>query len=173
MRLFLAVELPDKVRKKICEVIEENKNLDNSLRYVNCDNLHITLKFLGEVSEVDNLINLLNKVKQNKFNCTLESMGTFPNKIFVRVLWIGVGKGNEELKQLYDKINLLTKNIRIEEKPYHTHVTIARCRGLKNNNILDKQFKSEQFAVKEFVLMQSKLSRKGPEYGVVKRFSLI
>ncbi len=114
MRTFIAIEIPEKARQVVWHFIQGQKNKNLPIKWVEFENLHITLKFLGEIKpeKLDDLVSLLVGVssKTKKFFLSLKDLGCFPGIRNPRVLWIGVAEGAEELKNLATIIdNDLTK----------------------------------------------------------------
>ncbi len=94
MRCFISVNLSDEVRKSIQSVIDDLRPQSRAVRWVPAENLHLTLKFLGEVDEgmVDDIRGLLAPIcgKYRSFDITLRGTGVFPNPARPRVIWIGI-----------------------------------------------------------------------------------
>lgn len=107
VRSFVAVDIetPDVVRK-IEEVQKEVLKLGLDIKLVERENLHLTLRFLGEIpqSNVDAAIRALAQLKFNRFQIRLADVGVFPGLSRPRVLWIGVSHGAEKLTELADVI---------------------------------------------------------------------
>ncbi|VVB75906.1 RNA 2',3'-cyclic phosphodiesterase [Candidatus Tiddalikarchaeum anstoanum] len=174
MRLFTAVEIPVNIRKKVQDLIDKYRKVEPCAKYVAYENIHITLKFLGDVGEkkVDNIIEELGKIKNKKFECRLGKIGGFPNTVHPKVVWVGLKEGADNLVNLYFGIDKATPGFSEELKPYHPHVTLFRCDGIVDKSIFGEQFESDSFKVENFLLMKSVLTPKGPVYSVVKSFKL-
>ncbi|MCK4429006.1 MAG: RNA 2',3'-cyclic phosphodiesterase, partial [Candidatus Aenigmarchaeota archaeon] len=83
MRCFIAINIPEEIKSKIAEA---TKNLtDSGLKKVEMKNLHLTLKFIGDVEEkkADEIKQILNKINFNKFDISLKNFGFFPNETFI------------------------------------------------------------------------------------------
>jgi len=172
-RVFFAINLPFKIRDRIAqeilELIPQNKT-----KKVERKNLHLTISFIGSVSQ-EQLREIIQKIepirKEKKFPVELTDFGQFNNK----VLWLGVKKGNEEMNSLRAKVVRLTET---KDEQFHPHVTLARNKHLKPktvDRILEKinstDF-SEEFIVKSLDLMESVLTKKGPKYSIIERVAL-
>ncbi len=180
MRTFIAVEIPEKQRKIIWEFINEQKKKNLLIKWVEFENLHITLKFLGEVDEkkLDEILPLLSTISSRtiSFNLCLENLGCFPNIRNPRVLWVGVSQGGDDLIKLATELeNVLYKiGFKKEEKKFHPHLTIGRIKTLCSvDDIINQPIKTDSFVVKEFILFKSTLLPTGPVYEKLNRFPLL
>ena len=164
MRLFFAIKIPESVRKEIINFT----NKFSEFCFVKSENYHITLKFIGEVKNENDLIKAVSNINFKKFKVQLNGVGTFPN-----VLWIGIQKGSNEVIKLAGIINKNTQDFKKEDYEFHPHVTISRDKKLVEKNILKESFISSEFEVNSFKLKQSILKKNSVEYKTVKSFSLI
>ena len=169
MRVFLCVELDKKAREELTRVIEEVKKSKLIItKYVEPENLHLTLKFFGEISdaEADDIKNKLETLKFRKFDAELEQVGYF-SEDFIRVLWAGIKC--TEAKGLVDKIEeLFGKN----DKETSCHITIARIKNVSDKNkfkefIKNFKIKKIKFPVDKIYLKKSVLTESGPVYSDV------
>ncbi|MBI5158921.1 RNA 2',3'-cyclic phosphodiesterase [Candidatus Micrarchaeota archaeon] len=177
MRCFIAVELSEQAKDNI----EEAKaKLPKTLKLVERENLHITIKFLGEISEekAKQVEKQLEKLARKKFALRLKGAGVFPSRKLVRVAWIGAE--SIELKQLADAVNNQLTQLGFEKDKFTSHATIARAREKLDatataqlNSFLD-EYKNTEFGestVESIVLKKSTLTPKGPIYEDVNRVS--
>ncbi len=174
MRLFIAVDIDEKLKQKILEV--QSKLPKHDLKLVEPENLHFTLKFLGEqpddkISEISSILKNI-ALKYKHFAIQIENIGTFPSENYVRVIWVGsVG-----LEKLLLDVHTSLKKFKEEDHKPHPHLTIARVRASSPElkNVLSQLADSEigQMTVTSFVLKKSTLKRTGPVYEDVKRFDL-
>jgi len=182
MRLFLAINLPEDVKKRLEDVSRELPG-SCKCKLVEEGNKHLTLKFLGEVDDgkAEEVIKALGTVKLKPFECSVKGVGVFPNEKFVRVVWAGVDekKGGDEMKELYKAVDAALADFGFkDDKRFHAHATLARVRFVEDRQGLAEFLKRHadeefgEFEVKSFELMQSTLGRGGPEYSVVKGFEL-
>ena len=189
MRAFIAIDTPEFIKDKICGFIDNckeiapalrNKSSDTLIKYVERENLHITLKFLGEtdVKRVEALSDNLQKIELSQPEIRIRKTGGFPNIFFPKVIWAGIEE-NEILKSLFNKIEECSVNLGFEKesRDFHPHLTLARIKGnvdkellsfLKNNSNLE--FGS--FKAGEIRLYESKLKGNGPVYTVLQTFEL-
>lgn len=172
MRLFAGIPLPEQIREAIDRVIRDWKAEVSGIKYVERENLHITLKFIGEVEEqkAERIKELLGMVSFNPIEVELEGVGAFPSADRPRVVWIGVKKGFNEIAALSRQIDelLAWEGIPQEMKAFHPHVTIGRVRRYspaiksKMEKYAGRSFGS--FTVDRFVLYKSTLTPRGPIY---------
>ncbi|MGC8948256.1 MAG: RNA 2',3'-cyclic phosphodiesterase [Thermoprotei archaeon] len=180
IRCFIAVDVKDEnVLNKIIRI--QNLLPNGSLKLVEKENMHFTLRFLGEIEQslVETIRNSLKSVSFNPFNIHLKGVGAFPSFHKPRVVWIGVSEGAENLMKLHSTINEILKNlhIRLEEEEFTPHLTIARVkypnRELPHilNELKDEDF--GQIIVKAFQFKQSILTPKGPIYKDLEVYSAV
>ncbi len=184
MRIFIAVELPDEVKKNIVELVSELKEVGSGVKWVEEKNLHITLKFLGWVEDrkVDHVVELATKAAggTGSFKAKFEGTGTFPSGKNPRVVWVGMGEGGEKLKKLADSLeeSLSNAGYRSEEKEFSSHVTIGRVKEKKGVEKLKEKmadFKDPKFGeaiIDHIDIMKSTLTPKGPIYERIKEVKL-
>lgn len=184
-RTFIAINLDSEIREYLFS-IKNNLNLDESkIKWVDKNNLHITLKFLGYISpEQIRLINLGLKEIINKcspFIIKLSSdIGVFPSYKMPRIIWVGIKEGANELKKLYNSIEIILYNngFSKENKVFSGHITIGRVKYIKDKNNLINFLKNMHVEclsqeVKSIELMESKLAPNGPIYNIINRFPLL
>lgn len=182
VRLFLAVDIPQAVKIKVEELLLRlKKRLKNvPLRFVETDNLHLTLKFIGEVSpeKAARIQNLLKTITYPAFKLSFFGGDSFPyGKKEPQVLYLGMG--DETLARLVSLLELSLKTLGVERDPkaYKGHLTLARVKGrmvppqVQIFKELTENF-SEDFVVREFILYQSRLSLDGPTYEALERYAL-
>jgi len=182
MRLFIAIDLGEDIIRRITKIEDELKRKDVDVKFVEPENLHLTLKFLGEVSE--NQLDVIKKETEmavsgfSEFQISIEGCGYFGNPNYIRVLWIGVNKGREKLIDIIDMLNKSLESVRRDEYKPNPHLTIGRVRSGKNREFLLHEVESLEHVklgeinVKEIKLKESVLSRKGPVYNDIKIFKL-
>ena len=184
IRTFVAVEISEEQREKIKKMLEEFKKQTGTqgISYVKPENLHITLRFFGDLSEEEIKIvkESLKKISEEtvKFKMSLKKVGAFPSLNYVKVLWAGVESGADELKNLKGKIYQIKVGKR-DKREFTAHITFARVKFLKDKEEfigLVKRFESEEFGeteVNEISLKKSELKPTGAVYSDLARFKLI
>ncbi len=168
MRCFIAIDLDKSLKLKLRDI---QRKLEGDIKIVPQENLHITLKFLGNVNEnkitqIKNIIkNTCSKFK--KFQMNIKGIGCFPNNNYIRVVWAGA-----ESKTFYDiavAIDNKLKELGFEKEKNHApHITLARVKSANHNikEILEK-FKNTDFGiliVSEISLFKSTLTKDGSVY---------
>ncbi|MDD5686683.1 MAG: RNA 2',3'-cyclic phosphodiesterase [Elusimicrobia bacterium] len=183
MRLFIAVNIKEENKKEVLKIQSTFKESFFDIKWVESENLHLTLKFLGEIAE-EKVNPLKEKIKQlvsgiKKFEIDFCRTGVFPNIEFPRVLWIGVEKGETELKNLSQNIETSLEEIGFEKekKLFSVHLTIGRFRSGKNKEKLKdiiKKVSVEKYEdiVESVFLIRSTLTANGPVYNIIEEFQL-
>ncbi|MCK4463096.1 MAG: RNA 2',3'-cyclic phosphodiesterase [Candidatus Omnitrophica bacterium] len=175
MRTFIAIELSDDVKKELASIQEELKKTGADVKWVKIENIHLTLKFLGNVDDdkIENIKTLLDKIASGyeKFEATLFKIGAFPKLEYPRVIWVGMDKGCNLAKEIASKIEDECEHIGFakENRPFSAHLTLGRVRSGKNKDALKKRLismsiKPQSFIVDKIILFQSTLTPKGPIY---------
>jgi len=130
MRVFTAIKIPPDARKTIGDFVVVHSTQIRELKWVKTENLHVTLKFMGERTEeeIGKIKELIREVagEFSGFHVTISGVDCFPDISKPRVLWAGVGEGAEILKNLEKK---LSENV--ETPHFVPHVTIARMKHLR------------------------------------------
>ena len=183
MRCFIAIAISDEIRKAIGSIIEKLGPGQKGLRWTTPENIHITLKFLGETDEkvVPDIKARLSSICSNSIPFTLNIHGTgvFPNPKHPNVLWVGIDK-SEEMKKLNMLIegSLSELGFEKETREFSPHLTIGRVKDRKGIEPVIKglyEF-NETFLgtihANEVLLMKSVLKPAGAEYSKVAVFKL-
>ena len=170
MRTFIAVGLSGEIRSKIKNLIEQLKNESENIKWVEEKNLHATLKFLGNVENIDEVIKSARQAVKGieKFKMALTGAGNFGG----RVLWVGIKQGKEDLGKIADRLNQLKP----EERPFSGHITIGRARGKISKTLKKlKEHENSEFGemmVEKINVMKSTLTRNGAIYEIIKEVML-
>jgi 2'-5' RNA ligase len=169
-RLFAAIELPLDVKTKLIEI---GGGIPGA-RWLQPEQLHLTLKFIGEVDGgvLRDVIEALGEVVSDPFDLELKGVGHFPPRRNPETLWVGVTR-NESLTSLHNRIESALARIGIdrESRKYAPHVAIARLRGPNVERVarylaMNGLFSLSPFPVTEFVLYSSVLSSEGAQYQI-------
>ena len=135
IRVFVAVELPPKVRNALADLIEQLKDTQiPGLRLVRPEGIHLTLKFLGDVpkSQVESIVAAVSQAAQasKAFALELGQPGVFPNRNASRVLWVGIGGDLSPLLALHQQVEvaLATLGFAEDRRGFNPHLTVARIR---------------------------------------------
>jgi len=182
MRLFLAVDMPDSIRRSAGDLVRQLNIPAQKVRWVKEENLHITLKFLGETPR-----ERLDAVKEGAraaatgfgpIGVCVEGAGVFPNKIKPRVFWLGIKGDSATLARLAAALNTVMAKLGFEDedRPFSPHLTIGRVQvdSAKGQVIRaaaaykDTAFGS--FTVDRLFLYESVLGPGGPKYTALGEF---
>lgn len=179
MRAFIAIEIPGEIKRRIGALIKECKMTGIApVKYVDIENMHITLKFLGETenSVLQAISDKFGRISSPPPELTIFSAGAFPGFDFARIVWVGI-KENQELKTTFMEIeNIVIKNgFKADERDFNPHITIARIKGKVTNEwigVVKKYtgFKFGSFKPEGFSIYRSDLDQKGPVYTKISFF---
>jgi 2'-5' RNA ligase len=186
LRTFIAVDIGKAIRAHAVALQETlARTGGGDVKWVEPENLHVTLLFLGEVDErtVPMVCRVVAERAQEypSFSMTVERVGCFPNLRRPRVLWIGIGEGAQELCELHDGLEgpLLDLGCyRREERQYTPHITLGRVRSERPADQLatalakNAGWRGGEIPVQEVLVMSSELTPKGPVYTVLSRGKL-
>ena len=179
MRLFVALEIPLTARQNLATLIASLRAITREPRWVRAENLHLTLKFLGEVApdKLARVETALAGIRSHQA-VTLEvrGLGFFPNEKNPRVFWAGI-EASSNLKTLAADIEDAMEKCGVarEKRGFSPHLTLARLErslpeGLRKVIAENAQREFGSLRTREFHLMQSKLKPAGAEYTTLKTF---
>src|SRR3989338_5342197 len=135
MRTFIAIELSEEIRNTLAQIQSHLKYASADVKWVEKDNIHLTLKFLGEVDEerCEKIKSILDEIasQTKQFEISLKDLGAFPKIDYPRVVWVGLDKGITESKELAERIDAALSEIGFqkETRPFAAHLTIGRVRS--------------------------------------------
>jgi 2'-5' RNA ligase len=186
MRLFVSVDLPDRLGDAVRAVQERFTDADG-LDRTDPTQAHLTLKFLGEVDpeRTDDLVAALETAVEAAgvapFEATFGGLGAFPSEEYIRVVWLGVRDdgGADRLATLADAVERETTALGFDERDhaFTPHVTLARMRHAGGKDLVQRVLREADpevgtATVEELRLTESDLTDDGPEYTTVARVSL-
>lgn len=182
-RMFVAVEVEESVREKLVMAQEQLAKTGADLKLVEPENVHVTMKFLGEVPEEKTgaIVDALKRAVAGTggFEAKVKGIGVFPGLNYIRVVWAGVAEGSEKFIELQRKIERELQPLGFrQEKDFVPHLTLARVRTARGRDRLVafvKEKGEEEFGatlVKAVELKQSKLMPSGPVYSTLARVEL-
>ena len=180
MRAFIAVDLPESIRAALRRKQASFRSDSPDARWTQPDGIHLTLKFLGEISDAkvrEVSESLKNLGGFESFVVGVKGLGFFPDARRPRVFWAGV-EAPASLSRLAGQVEeaMLRIGFAREERAFRPHLTLARFRVPQPQPallaLLAQQGEQElgNFGVSEFFLFESKLSPQGAEYRKVERF---
>jgi 2'-5' RNA ligase len=185
LRTFVAVEIGPEVRKAATELIKKFRALRADVKWVEPHNLHITLKFLGEVPEpqTEEICQVVTAVAAETapFEFELRGAGVFPHLGRPRTIWLGVGEGHEALVALHRQIDkaLAKLGFAAESRPPEPHLTIGRVRSggpaiteLGTLLLSHANFSVGKTTARDVVVFSSLLEQVGPTYEALGRAEL-
>ena len=138
IRVFIAVSFNQKLTGELRELQDQFKQLSLNASWVKPENIHLTLKFLGDVetNRVSKIFDPINKTALafSSFNLRLSNLGVFPNWNRPQVFWIGWDDKEEILKNLKKRLELELSDVGFprDMKPFSPHLTLARLRSPSN-----------------------------------------
>ncbi len=180
MRAFIAIDLPEKIKSRIAELEDDFKKCDLAFRWVRPENLHLTLKFLGDINQeqVSKIKEAITKIsgKFTSFQASLNDFGFFPNERNPRIFFISIDK-EELLKSIARELEEGLEPLGFDkENRFKSHITLARIKDLKNIDDLKPKIENirldEKFLIHAIILYESTLTGEGPIYGKIFKSNL-
>jgi 2'-5' RNA ligase len=183
MRLFVAVHLPEDMRQRLAATQERLRAVRADVSWVRPGNIHLTLKFLGEVAP-ERLAEIQAALRapagaSAPLDAAVAGVGTFGGRV-PRVIWAGVTAGAEALATLAGRVDAAMADVGFarEARPFAPHLTLGRVRSPKNAADLAAAVRAESRAafgtlrVSAFSLMESQLDPKGSIYTAREMFPI-
>jgi len=177
LRLFIAVEVEDvEVWRRILEFRDAvvSCSIDSGIKPVEDENVHLTLRFIGEVPEaylprISECIQLCSNFTE--FTMGIRGVGAFPSLTRPRVIWVGVKEGAEVLRSIHNTLERCVRSYAVEDREeFVPHITVARVKGrYRADCLLDylRSYEAKDFGttrVTQVKLKRSQLTPKGPVY---------
>jgi len=183
MRLFVALEIPSEVRENLAALLKSLRAVSPQTRWVRPENLHVTLKFIGEVPETKlaAIRSALARARSDQpVTVDFRGLGFFPNDKHPRVFWAGI-EASPNLKTLAADIDKGTEKLGIarEQRPFSPHLTLARFEppGLaeKLRSAIHENATRNfgTLRTNQFHLIESKLKPSGAEYTTLESFAFM
>jgi len=187
MRTFIAIQLPEEIQKKLLFLQNSLKECKAIIKWVDPGNIHLTLKFLGEIN-LDNLQKVIRETEyalrdKLTFHITISTLGTFPDPNYPKVIWVGIKEGGINIQNiayaLEEKLGKM--GIPEEKNDFFCHITIGRIKSLVNKSeIIDRirKLNSElineeiKFSAEKVTIFKSRLTPNGPIYEALKEITL-
>ncbi|RLI21498.1 RNA 2',3'-cyclic phosphodiesterase [Candidatus Bathyarchaeota archaeon] len=175
LRTFIAFDIDDSaIIERLTYAQTELAKTGADLKLVEPRNIHITIRFLGNISPgmVEKIHDAMRNVDFKPFTIEIRGLGAFPSLRFPRVVWAGIKGGEEELKNIFDQLEPQLRKLGFQPDPkgFSPHITIARVRTGRNKSELIKKLREfvdlniGTFTVKCLRLKKSTLTPKGPIY---------
>jgi len=182
MRVFLAIDFPEKIKETLLQKISLFRKSFPDFKWINKSSLHLTIKFIGEVDDsfIPEIHNQLNNAFKNieSFILSTTQLGFFPSAKKARVFFLDLQK-SDPLHNCHNiieqKMNIL--GIEKDNRHFHPHITLARIKKQsfskdESDQLLKETIPKLSIKVAEIILMQSELLPSGARYTPVQRFSL-
>lgn len=176
LRTFIALPLTPELQLKLAAIQDKLKQSRAEVKWVAPENIHLTLKFLGYVSEhrLKDIFKAADEAidKEVNFLLSLSGLGAFPKLDNPRVVWVGVKEGKEALVKIYRNLeeSFKRQGFPEEAREYHPHLTLGRVKSSKNKDKLIEIIRAERnyslgsLKAEKIVVFQSILKPEGPEY---------
>jgi 2'-5' RNA ligase len=176
IRAFLAIDLPASLRPVLSWAQEELKKSGADVKWVPVGNIHITLKFFGnitdqQVGDISEAVVAL-AANQEPFSLTITDAGAFPSPKSPRVVWLGVGGGLDILREFHRRLEIAFAALGFppEDRPLAPHLTLGRVKSPEGRTALTRCLvnlpppEAAPFQVSDIVLFRSNLSPQGATY---------
>ncbi|CAN2047398.1 RNA 2',3'-cyclic phosphodiesterase [Candidatus Magnetomoraceae bacterium gMMP-1] len=184
IRSFIAFKLSEKVIKSIGKIQRGLKDYHWKLRWVNAENIHLTMKFLGDIELTDiRVIDLaiqksVNEIKP--FSMQIKGIGIFPGINKPRVIWTGLSGDSEQLHKLQQNLEEELESLGFpkEKRHFRAHLTLGRVKArIKKESLIEavnkfSNFKTDFFQFDRLILFKSKLKKTGALYTPLKEYKL-
>ncbi|MBM4274372.1 MAG: RNA 2',3'-cyclic phosphodiesterase [Deltaproteobacteria bacterium] len=176
IRAFLAIDLPENLKPGLALLLQELKKSGADVKWVPPGNVHLTLKFFGNVpdADVEALAQAAQEVAaaQAPFQLKVTGAGAFPNLNAPRVVWLGLEGEMAALGQLFRRLEKVFEKLGFppEDRAFHPHLTLGRVKSPQGRFGLTRALKElpapdwPAFQVKELILYRSVLSPHGSTY---------
>ena len=179
MRAFIALALPEEVREALGRLQQDLVASRADVKWVEPDHLHVTMKFLGEITEdqrhaVEAMLRRLAE-REAPFLLGVQVLGAFPSATAPRVLWVGLADGRERVQRMAEVIEREGAALSFvrEDRPFAAHVTLGRVRSSRHRQQLARALLNTTWQppapwrVASITLYQSVLGSVGPRYTVL------
>jgi RNA 2',3'-cyclic 3'-phosphodiesterase len=185
IRTFIAVDVGSGIQSAAQELQKQLSAAGIDAKWVDSLGMHITLQFLGEISERDihGVCKAMSKVarKQSQFVLKIAGFGAFPNLRRPKILWANIQQGQDELSAIHEALREPLENLgvyRHEDRRFTPHLTLGRCKAGDDVDNLSQElakfqnWQAEQIVVDSFVLYRSEFKFDEPEYVELNRVHL-
>ncbi|MFH1682566.1 MAG: RNA 2',3'-cyclic phosphodiesterase [Candidatus Woesearchaeota archaeon] len=179
-RIFLGIPVNAEIKEKVTEIQQELQQIEGGWKIVQPNNLHLTLKFLGEVKEekIEKIKEKIASLNLGKpFQVKVKTIGVFPNEDYITVIWFGL-EDKEQIFYLHKQIDFALSKLFPIEKDFLAHVTLARVKFIKDKPkfkqflIKHKNIDLGEMTINKVILYESKLEKEGPVYSILEEFEL-
>ena len=184
IRTFIAIEIPTEIQAKLSDLQADLAKFIQRASWVKKGNIHLTLKFLGDVSthRIESISSVLQQIAaaHAPFEMNFSGAGAFPNVRRPRVIWVGMTDGADHAAQLAEDIenSLQQLGFAREKRGFTPHLTLARIRRPTNLGAVSNKFSQytaldiPSLQVAQFALIHSQLHPRGAIYTPLEKFVL-
>lgn len=174
LRAFISIDIPENIQKEIKKIQEKLPKFEG--KFTELENLHLTLKFLGEIDE-EKIIEVkrrLKEIKYKKFEAKISEIGVF-SPSYIKIVWVKLDNCYDIQRIIDEKLDGIFK----KEERFMGHITIARIKYIKNKKYFLGELKKTEipeglkFKVKSFELKKSELLPEGPIHEVIEEYPLV
>lgn len=184
IRTFIAIEIPASIQQQIALLQNRLKSVGEGISWVKTNNIHLTLKFLGDVPA--KLMQQVIEATENActdvstFGLEIKGTGFFPDAKRPRVLWVGCEENSGSMQKIHQNLNLKLSVLGFEKdtRRFSPHLTIGRVKDYRNlgdipHLMQNTNFSTEKFVVTEVIVMKSQLHPAGSIYTPLAKIKLI
>jgi 2'-5' RNA ligase len=175
VRTFISIDIDnEEIVQNIVKIQHQLRELDAKIKFVNPRILHVTLEFLGEISEeqIEEVSKILEEIEFPKLKFYVTKPGFLPNEKYVRVIYCNMDGDTEQLRQIQKELRFKLKEhkYKVDSRAFKPHLTIARVKYVNNKSELIKvinnlsEFNCGEQEITSIKLKKSVLSPTGPEY---------
>lgn len=184
VRLFYGIFVPEHLREIMCQAQDGLRKGQCHVKWVERENLHITLRFIGDVprEQVSEYVEAGRRAARRcePFEADIVGVGAFPHPGRPKVLWTGVNRGKQQVERVYQALSDELKEAGLaepEERPFTAHCTLGRVRSKNTGKLTQILGRAEGAEIGSmrcdaFSLIASKLTCSGPVYTAVEQFAL-
>jgi 2'-5' RNA ligase len=184
IRSFIAIEIPGDLRAKIETIQKELQNKKADVKWVLPGGIHLTLKFLGEITarEVESISNILDSIipSWKAFPLRIKGVGCFPSIRNPRIIWLGIDEGASMVSTLQKAIerSAIEQGFSAEDRPFRPHLTLGRVRSKRGLEYLIQAIENLRevevgtFKAQEVSLFRSDLKPSGAVYTQLRGFRM-
>ncbi|MFH1061297.1 MAG: RNA 2',3'-cyclic phosphodiesterase [Candidatus Omnitrophota bacterium] len=183
IRAFIALEISSELQEELKEIQKQLMQLPGEIAWIRPENLHISIRFLGDITQeqVNIIVQINEKIakKLKSFPISLSVLGVFPYISDPHILWAGIGSGYSQVTQINTLVSneLSSMKLKYEDKHFHPHITLARIKSIKNKSelaeMIDKiklRIASEE--ISKLILYKSETTPKGAIYTKISEVQL-
>lgn len=183
-RIFIAteIEISEEFLKEF-DIFKMKCNKYFQINWTKLENIHLTLKFIGEINE-EVLLKIEKKLDENfknyrMFESKISKIGMFGSKYNPKIVWLGL-ENEEKFKELHSNIENILNKFKGNEQPFVPHITLGRIKYINDNKLFHQFFddfkklniSEKTFKIEKFNIYESILTKNGPIYKIYKTYNL-